>query len=518
MQLAIVHYHLNRGGVTRVIENQLRGLAELDQSAWPDRAVIFYGGRADGWDQSVIDDSPFPIAKTVVPELEYDQPQNDRAGDRSQPSLAAALKTAGWRSADTVVHFHNHSLGKSAALLDMLHELGRDGWPLLLQVHDFAEDLRPDNYRSLVENAGSLAQLQAQLYPQGDHVHYAVLTDHDRQVLQTAGVAAARLHVLPNAVTIHQPADHQAARQHLQTSCDVPVDRPYVIYPVRAIRRKNIGELLLWSAVVQQAAWAVTLAPLNPREQAAYQAWVQLAGELDLPVLFDVGGAGGMSLAENYAAADAAITTSVAEGFGLVFLEASLADRPLFGRDLPGVTADFRRAGMTFPGLDATLWIPAEWVVRGQLARTYVQLTRQLRTSYHLPPIADEQVAGQLDWMLAAEALDFARLDAAAQSEVVRRVATNPTAREQLQTLNPRLQAMEQYFDGERRESWQRNGHENREVIATNYSLPVIATQYAELLGQLLASSHNQWSAEQSVGQSVLQQFTRPDRLYPIRL
>ena len=48
-----------------------------------------------------------------------------------------------------------------------------------------------------------------------------------------------------------------------------------------------------------------------------------------------MGAPGGLEFFENLAAADAVATTSLAEGFGMVFLEAWLAGRPLVGRDLP---------------------------------------------------------------------------------------------------------------------------------------------------------------------------------------
>jgi len=48
MNLAIVHYHLNRGGVARVIENQLLALDAVLDPMRPWRAVILHGGRNAG--------------------------------------------------------------------------------------------------------------------------------------------------------------------------------------------------------------------------------------------------------------------------------------------------------------------------------------------------------------------------------------------------------------------------------------------------------------------------------------
>ncbi len=50
-------------------------------------------------------------------------------------------------------------------------------------------------------------------------------------------------------------------------------------------------------------------------------------------------------------AAHALVTTSVAEGFGLAFLEPWLANRPLFGRKLPEVTEGNKKAGVNLASL-----------------------------------------------------------------------------------------------------------------------------------------------------------------------
>src|SRR5690606_29018446 len=102
--------------------------------------------------------------------------------------------------------------------------------------------------------------------------------------------------------------------------------------------------------------FAVTLRPKNPIEAASFDRWRMLAESLDLPCRFDIGspraeGGYGCDFKDALAAADAVLTTSVAEGFGMVFLEAWLAGKPLIGRDLPEITREFKAAGMRFRSL-----------------------------------------------------------------------------------------------------------------------------------------------------------------------
>ncbi|MBT4868466.1 MAG: hypothetical protein HON53_25440, partial [Planctomycetaceae bacterium] len=322
MNIAILHYHLNRGGVTRVIDNQLLALDSLPATGELRHAAVLFGGRDAGWPCDITDQlDSVKLSLHAVEALDYDtEPIAD------PDSLAHELRTVflqlGFQPDETVLHVHNHSLGKNASLQGALQLLAQDGFGLLLQIHDFAEDFRPTNYRLLCETLGR-DRIAESLYPQASRIHYAVLNRRDQAVLESAGVAPERLHFLPNSVpTPGELPDRDDARRKLRATFGVSTTDRFVLYPVRGIRRKNVGEALLWSLLAGEATTtAITLAPLNPAEQTAYCRWQEIANELNIPFLFEVGEAGGLSFEENLAAADLMLTTSVAEGFGMVYLE-----------------------------------------------------------------------------------------------------------------------------------------------------------------------------------------------------
>lgn len=358
MQLAILHHHLNRGGVTSVVVNHLRSLATLPSARRPERVVVLFDGQRDGWPADLPD--AFPIELVVEPALAYDRPDTPAAPESLAETLASRLAASGLAPADTLLHVHNHSLGKNASLPGALRLLADGGWRMLLQVHDFAEDNRPDNYRHLQQAIGETDpdRLGAVLYPQGQGVHYATLTQRDADLLRTAGVASERLHVLPNPVADFGPMPApEEARSRVYSALGLPDEARLIVYPVRGIRRKNLGEMLLLSALAPEGTYfAVTLRPKNPVEAASFDRWRLVAESLGLPCRFDTGspreqGGYGCDFKETLAAADAVLTTSVAEGFGMVFLEAWLAGKPLVGRDLPEITREFKAAGMTFRSL-----------------------------------------------------------------------------------------------------------------------------------------------------------------------
>ncbi|MDZ7615887.1 MAG: hypothetical protein U1E05_02720, partial [Patescibacteria group bacterium] len=438
MNLVIIHYHLNRGGVTRVIENQLAALDAVlpADASW--NVAILYGGRREGWDAGQAGRlRSMRLTLHEIPELEYDH--LPATADRGGPAellmaLMVTLGELGFAPADTVIHAHNHSLGKNGALPEVLPILAEDGYALLLEPHDFAEDFRPENY-TVVRRLAT----DGTLYPQAPHVHYAVLNGRDHGILAQCGVPAERLHRLPNPVlgTGDLPA-RAAVRAKLAERFQVPLDARFVLYPVRCIRRKNVGEVLLLAAVAPPGTvFGLSLAPLNPTETPHYERWKRLAEELRLPCCFEVGGPGGLTFHENLAAADAIVTTSVAEGFGMATLEAWLAGCPLVGRNLPDINADFLATGVRLDGLSPRFDVPVDWVGRDTFRDRFAAAYRRAVSAFGLS--APDDLAQQIDAKIDADQVDFADLTPELQEQVIRMAAGHPARAAELRAGKPWL-------------------------------------------------------------------------------
>ena len=510
MEVVILHYHLNHGGVTSVIENHLNSLATLSSDQQPSRVTVVCGGRFDAWNAQLAEDLPFACEMAVVEALEYD---HFRTGDSSLLAALAKLLQAFDRDS-TVLHIHNHSLGKNAQMTDVVSQLAALGWKILLQLHDFAEDLRPANYQHLVQKANSIDQLQAKLYPQAEQIHYAVLNGRDRKFLQTAGIPNQRLELLPNPVLpfTNPPnvAQVQQARSELFDVLKIPTGHRLVLYPVRPIRRKNLGELLLWSLLVENTTFMMTMAPLNPQEQTSYRRWVEFAQANQLPVEFEVAKRVDLPFELVYAAADAILTTSIAEGFGMVYLEASLAQRPLVGRKLPDICSDFELAGTKFPGLATDLKIPTAQVDLMAIKQSHRRWLEQLCADYGLPlAIADEQSSV----LFSGNVMDYARSESGQQRDFLQRVKTEAKLRATLRELNPHLQAI---VSDEA--IWHETHEHNGRVIAENYSPAVIGKQLMSMYESMLLSHPSQVLHDPGIAQSILQNFVAPQMLYPIRI
>jgi glycosyltransferase involved in cell wall biosynthesis len=428
MNVAILHFHLNRGGVTSVIVNHVRALATAPTDI--DQLLVLHGGRDEGWDADALPATWSKRVRTaVVSGLDYDTTAPISA-EQLTTAIADVLQRHQFPPDRSLLHAHNHNLGKNRGLPGALVALAGRGYRLLLQIHDFAEDFRPDNYRRMLEAYGDHEPLAANLYPQAAQIHYAVLNDRDTRLLASTGCAADRLHFLPNPVSEpDQNIGRAAARETGRRTLNLIDGRPLAVYPVRGIRRKNVGELLLWSAALRDdATFAITLPPQNPVEHVSYARWRELAAELPLPCLFDIGVRPDLSYSEVLASADRLVTTSVAEGFGMVYLDAWLAGKPLFGRDLPEITADFRRCGLRFPwsciGSDRLL---------DELAPIYARAVG----AYGRKPPDRQALAQELLSMAPDETIDFAVLPSRLQEQVIRDVAGAALHRDGLLEANP---------------------------------------------------------------------------------
>lgn len=517
MQLAILHYHLNRGGVTQAILNHLKSLATCPEADRPQSVALVFCGRREGWPEGDWRELlPFECNLVAVPSLDYDTTVGADP-EALADAIEHGLKEVGFDLGSTLLHTHNHSLGKNASLPGALALLAERGCRLLLQVHDFAEDFRPTNYRHLVRSlrARSAEELASVQYPQGPGVHYATLTGRDQTLLAGAGVAPERRHVLPNPVAEFRglpPEDD--ARVRVRSKLDLAADARVVVYPVRGIRRKNVGEMLLHSALAgPDACYAVTLAPENPAERASFDRWHDLADRLELGCRFDIGHSGGVDFLDALAGADAIITTSVAEGFGMVFLEAWLAGRPLVGRNLPEITKDFVESGLRFPGLRDRLMIPLEWVDVELLRDQLTELHHWACRDFNVEPPANN--CGQLDSLLAEGAIDFAMLPSLSQVEAISRVAKDrELALEQLLAVNEGL-AAETLLEAAGQEELIA---ENVDIVRKAYSPEAVGLKIAAVYRAVMADDPPGKVEPAPAGASILDSFLRLDRLNPVRV
>jgi glycosyltransferase involved in cell wall biosynthesis len=363
------------------------------------------------------EDPGIPLA--LVETLGYDRNRQEASAVTAGTALADALiaaMEARWGSTADILHIHNPLIQKNSALLPALKILGKKGIPLLLQNHDMAEDFRPDVYISRED------------YP--EDCHYAVINSRDYSFLLRAGLKPEGLHLLPNEVSPIQAVEG--------------LERKRYLYPVRGIRRKNIGEALLISLFIPKGmTLALTLPPSAGKDETVYRYWVNFARELELPVEFETGLSSGIG--ELFGGAYCVITTAVKEGFGFSFLEPWTASRGVIGRRIDYVCRDFEEEGIRFDSgakgsssQYSALQIPTDYIAIPVFKRKLKQTITDIYRAFGLD-LPGYTISLPEHWIFSGDMIDFGRLDEELQGGFIRILASNETVFREMAALNPFL-------------------------------------------------------------------------------
>ena len=530
LNIVIVHCHFERGGVTQVVENHVRWLAEQKDV---DRIFLLSGDRIGG----LSDQTRRSTESVILPGFDYDsvnlqassQDLEARAGELSR-QWSDQAQTLQISPEQTVIHWHNHSLGKNVAGPLVIQRLAAAGWRLLLQIHDFAEDNRPENYAHLALGTGARTRsdLDAILYPVASQIHYATLTRFDAQVLSRIGVPGSQSHCLPNSVTAasSQHPDRPAALQRVRQAMDLPRDATWCLYPVRGIRRKNVGEFLLISRMTPPNCYAgLTLCPTNPLEKKSYERWRQAAKQFAPRSVFDAAHHPDISFADNLAASRFILSTSVAEGFGMAFLEPWLSQREVIARRLESVTADFEQSDVRLPKLYDSLLIPGdkEWIQQCRreseevLADAWQSVPASFRPASFRPaaPSRPINAAGSTDSVSTPRdenVIDFAHLTPQRQLDVLQRVTTDSGFDAAVREYSAEL------IDWMHQEADTDLLQHNTESIGQNFSLGSQGRQLQQIYQQLLASEIDSDCSPPLNAGNALETIHAARPLYPCRM
>jgi len=395
MKIVFIHYHLKPGGVTTVIKQQ----AESIES---DAEILILTGE--------LAETVGSFKTDVVEGLGYDQ----EGSQREPPSyIAKQISNAireQWPDGCDLIHVHNPTLAKNRDFLKILTELQNTGHRLLLQIHDFAEDGRPQVYYS-------------EEYPVD--CHYAVINSRDFQTLLNAGLNQSGLHLIPNSVTPSNPAIRADAIENT------------ILYPIRALRRKNIGEAILLSLFfINEETLAFTLPPNSEVDIAPYEGWKRFVADNNLSVLFDIG------LKRDFdqllSASSWVITTSIMEGFGFSYLEPWTAEKLLWGRKLPQICADFEKHGISLDHLYEKLVVPVDWIGEDRIFSKW-ENTIFRNCNFFNYAITRKEVTSAIEDITSGGVIDFGLLDEALQKEIISLLLLYPDKGDELKQLNPFL-------------------------------------------------------------------------------
>ena len=395
MKIAFMHYHLKTGGVTTVLKQQLNAIGKKWQT------LVLTG---------LPPETPFPANFVHIPELGYSSQYKKQIDpDNVADSIINAICNT-FNGPCDVLHVHNPTLAKNKHFLKILKSLQNSGVNLFLQIHDFAEDGRPFDYF-------------ADEYP--SDCHYGVINQRDYDILLVAGLQKDGLHRIVNSVN------------PCRIKPQFEFEKPLILYPVRAIRRKNIGEAILLSLFfIHGQTLAITLPPNSPSDIKSYEGWKSFARDLNLNLEFEMGLR--YEFETLVLSADFLITTSIAEGFGFTFLEPWLFEKFLWGRNLPDICRDFTRNGIRLEHLYDALLVPLDWIGLRRFNQRWTACALNACSLYNLPA-NKALVSSAFDSITKSGVIDFGLLDEPAQKEVIVHLISSKKAAEKLIQINPFL-------------------------------------------------------------------------------
>jgi glycosyltransferase involved in cell wall biosynthesis len=381
MRVAIIHYHLHPGGVTRIIESQINALAKfVDRDAITvvagdiQRHEVVFGNSV-----KLQEIESFQYVSESMPAV--------RMKEAFREIMQSLQKIAG---ANDILHMHNLNLGKNPLLTLAAYRLAGTGICIVNHCHDFAED-RPNNMAFMQSVIHDLfhEKLKEILYPPFENYRYIVLTSKDYERLGRNGIDGNRKSLLPNPVPLPVTRPGQISRNAIRERLGIDLFLPVCIYPVRAIHRKNIGEFILLSVLFRDnASWLITQAPRNPFEKPEYEQWKKFCHDHKIPVIFETGDV--VDIRDLLPSSDFCVTTSMMEGFGMAYLEPWLEGIPVIGRNIEYCTADLKRNGLRFPLLYDRFIVPFKGEKKDFKDLDQQQQQQVIQEVMNLSGIADE--------------------------------------------------------------------------------------------------------------------------------
>lgn len=441
--VAIFHYHLERGGVTKVIDLSVRSISEHLSEI---REIQLITGRSGNAEILAAELSGIcarygvEIKLKILPQIDYlsvedfDKDQQRARIDEIKSAILAHHRGAFW-------WIHNYHIGKNPmftqAVLEIADELPDQ--TICFHIHDFPECSRYLNLDSLNR------VIDRPAYPVADNVRYAVINSRDYRLLVDAGIPERVVFLLANPVEI-QNLDRVHSQQKQKKLVDsfgqefpefLP-QKPFLLYPIRTIRRKNVLELGFLTRLLSDPVNLIVTLPGTSNSEKPYSDVVE--GAFSEGLIHGLWGIGphldrvGLAFDDIVAMSDAICSSSVQEGFGYFFLDSVRWDLPLFARYLD-ILAGFDSA---FGNHNFHFYhsVPVPLSVRKmkELRKRYLARVNGMTTT--MPEEAVDTLQSQIMELTDGETIDFSYLPAAEQMHALRMVKSEAKYRNEAVFLN----------------------------------------------------------------------------------
>ena len=586
LRLGMMHYHLRPCGVTSVMRDTAIALGGhrvyesiridvLASVGSEERARrTFAGARHEKMERLKIVD---------VPTLAYHNKSYsskadflDAAERLGKEILMHAEPDRSTPECPYILHSHNISLGKNpmaTMAIKLASEKARErSLPIwfINQVHDFAENNRPEQMRAFFNCTGRRDEAFARsfMYPNTPNIIYLTINSADIDNLIELDIARDRIFLLPDPIdqrpfgegplwekdaaglaalgldsANHKELMLQRLSNYAASKGQIfDPSRPILLSPLKVMRRKNNVEALLLLALFKHLGTdcqlLISLGANSPPDNAYSQRLLDYATSRNMAVVTGFGHEiisetdrrttrSGIvtryNMSDLYGLCSAALTTSVVEGFGLAYHEGWLCGKPVIGRKIPEITADFEANGMNFDHTYEKLAVPLDDLpdLKQRLCKEYEKKLQTMRRGWKysdtLPRLsADDIIDAKLFRVGGQDCVDFADLSLEMQIELLDMLIDNPTAITRLIDLNPAIPLSHKAIENSESGRFKRLVDTNRAVVQTKYSLDAMARRLENIFekGDSLYQEKSEripLTVEKHI--SIMQRYMQPEGL-----
>ncbi len=451
MQLIVFHYHLLPGGVTDVILHSIQAVTAHRSDISSVRLVC---GREENTEIVIagLDEIGVPVELDILRQLDYTPTAEPAEVALERAGALESILLKRYATDDALWWVHNFHVGKNPAFTLALCRIagtvavpGTEAAPrMLLHIHDFPECARYENLAYLTRITGESP------YPAGPGVRYAVINARDLALMRGTEIPDDYVHLLvnplppsPNAVSA-RPERSTLVSAFAQFAADngqsFDPDGPLLLYPIRTIRRKNVLEMALLARLADSANLIVTLPGVSDAERPYSDLIAEAFASGAARGVWGIGRREheyGLTYQDMAHGADAIVSSSVQEGFGLLFVNALRWRVPLFARNLSildGVSSIFENYPAHFyPDVQVPMKSPSISSLRAYLRMRYTERLDEL--DGFLPTTARDRLNHQLETILNAPSIDYAYLPPDLQYPYLRDLA-DPAFASEISTMN----------------------------------------------------------------------------------
>ncbi len=565
------HYHLAPAGVRVVIENTIDAITHylkgkisifVIASAWaaprPENLKIrFERKRMKNVSIKTID----------IKELDYDLHKYKSKEEFLQRANKLKEKIVRQLPLDEcnadnpfILHCHGLPLGKnpklSAAIKLLAEECGELKTPLwiLNQVHDFAENSRPEMLRNLQYCTGSRDERFAAeiMYPSNRNIFYATINSRDAENLKMAGINEKRIFFLPNSIdTDFFSAKPITTKKRFKKQIMGAIEeyskknhyffdskRKILLSPLKCMRRKNNAEsILLLKALnyLQDDLQLIISLDAHSGPDVNYSNKIKrFIRQEGIPAVIGIGAdiistsekrekirgrITKFSLVDLFAISRAVLTTSILEGFGFAFHEGWITGKPVVGRRLPYVCRDFQRNGLKLLHMYKKLFVDVTWIknCEARLLKIFSRDVNKLRKKQGMRVLSKKSILREMNKTKfyranGCKCIDFKDLSLEMQLEAIKTIFKDEQKIKKFIKMNPVIRRMWRMLQ---RKPTALVRH-NRKVIMKKYSLRAKAKRLRRIFSIGTANYLRRVKKRKIDNRKIIYKYLDLDYIHPL--